>query len=348
MNDIEINQYKTQIRQYFQKENMATKLNEVPAEQFSNDVINYCDKNKKLKTPLLELYELIEFKQIKSKLPTEAPNKDTVKAGCCSCSCCYVKFALPEIEVIDREVIGNKLVLEWKYNINNNKQTSNTNKSEMESKMFEVIEHGERKQNEALDVPLLSKKKIEISSETYNIQSVDAKFPYLLKGDILCKIGEYDLTRINPSDAYKIIKHEELPFKLTFKSKQCSCINYTKKKCNNCVHCTQNRIGKCFKSRNTNAEKPPFAKCTDFCKKCCKESNSEGNGCIGILVKWFINFLTLSSGIISKSTSILDAVTDIILLYKASTNNATMFTIISVICLLSPYILSYSAGVQIW
>eukprot|EP01084_Bolivina_argentea_P045442 83653_1 len=66
MNDIEINQYKTQIRQYFQEENMATKLNEVPAEQFSNDVINYCDKNKKLKTPLLELYELIEFKQIKS------------------------------------------------------------------------------------------------------------------------------------------------------------------------------------------------------------------------------------------------------------------------------------------
>eukprot|EP01084_Bolivina_argentea_P320086 555312_1 len=345
-NNKDITQHKTKIIQYFEKENIATKLNQIPAEQFSNDVVNYCDNNKKLKKPLLELYELIQFKQIKSNLPIESPNKDSSKISCCSCRCCYSEFTLQEIEVINREEIENKLVLQWRHT--NNNQSLNPNQPEMESKMLEIIKHGKQVQeHEALNVPLQSKKQIEISSDTYNIQCVDS-YPYFLKGDILCKMGEYDLTRINPSDVYQIIKHEELPFKLTFKSKQCSCINYTRKQCNHCMNCTKSSVAKCCKNAHSERRehKTCFEKCLNVCKR--KSNNSEGNGCVGILVKWFIKFLVLSSGIISKSTSVLDAVTDIILLYKASTNNATMFTIISLICLLSPYILSYSAGVQIW
>eukprot|EP01084_Bolivina_argentea_P291493 500979_1 len=332
MNDTEIIRHKTQIIQYCEKENIVTKLNEITAENFSNEVVNYCNSNKKLKTSVIELYNLIEYKQIKSTMPTESPNKDSSKNCCCSSGYCYSEFMLPEIEVISREEIGNKLLLEWKYT-DNNIQSSNINKPQIESKIREAIQYGKhREEPEALNATLLSKKMIEISSETYNIQCVDTKFPYFLKGDILCKFGEYDLTRVNPIDAYKLIKHEQIPFKLTFKSKHCSCISYMKKRCNHCMYCSQNKVQNCCKSKNAyskNRQPDQSNKCATFFEKCtnvCKRkpkvaNNSEGGGCIGIVVKWMIKFLILSSGIISKSTSILDAVTDIILLYKASTNN---------------------------
>eukprot|EP01084_Bolivina_argentea_P291492 500978_1 len=261
----------------------------------------------------------------------ENPIKDSPKNRCCSCGSCYVEFMLQDIEVIDREEIGNKLLLEWRYSGNNN-QSSNTNKPEMELKIGEAIEYGKHTENtEVLNASLSPKKRIEISSETYNIQC-DMKFPYFLKGDILCKIGEYNVTQVNPIDVYKIIKYEQMPFKLTFKSKHCSCISYMKKRCNHCMYCSQNKVQNCCKSKNAyskNRQPDQSNKCATFFEKCtnvCKRkpkvaNNSEGGGCIGIVVKWMIKFLILSSGIISKSTSILDAVTDIILLYKASTNN---------------------------
>merc|ERR1712228_950708 len=55
-----------------------------------------------------------------------------------------------------------------------------------------------------------------------------------------------------------------------------------------------------------------------------------------------------SLNIVSKASSILDAITDIILLYKASINGAITLTMILFITILAPYILSYSAGVQIF
>eukprot|EP01084_Bolivina_argentea_P191475 328902_1 len=59
-------------------------------------------------------------------------------------------------------------------------------------------------------------------------------------------------------------------------------------------------------------------------------------------------FVILTMGIISKSAAALDAVTDATLLYKASTNGAIIFTMILFIALLSPYILSYSSGIELF
>eukprot|EP01084_Bolivina_argentea_P172299 298477_1 len=59
-------------------------------------------------------------------------------------------------------------------------------------------------------------------------------------------------------------------------------------------------------------------------------------------------FLVLLLNIVAKTSSVLDTVTDISLLYKASTNNAIDFTMILFVSLLSPYVLSYSSGIELF
>lgn len=61
-----------------------------------------------------------------------------------------------------------------------------------------------------------------------------------------------------------------------------------------------------------------------------------------------IKFMQLSLNIVSKASSLLDAITDILLLYKAATSDALYLTMILFLTLLAPYILSYSSGVQIF
>eukprot|EP01084_Bolivina_argentea_P269976 458950_1 len=189
---------------------------------------------------------------------------------------------------------------------------------------------------------------------------MNPNFPHFLKGDRLYEIINEDgkvhrLDTLNACDVYQIIKYQSAPFQLGFKSKECCCCTkHSKKKCNSC--CTKHPKKKCnsclahycyLHSDYTNSDKSTN-KCEFYIEKCSKSFNSEAEGFKSILIKWFIKILVLSSGIISKYTSVLDTVTDIVLLYQAATNDARIFTILSVICLLSPYILSYSAGVQIF
>ena len=90
---------------------------------------------------------------------------------------------------------------------------------------------------------------------------------------------------------------------------------------------------------------------TETCN-CCKSGrrpqNKNKNALKDILLKWLVKFMKLSLNILSKASALLDAVTDIILLYKAANNEAIELTMILFITLFAPYILSYSSGVQIF
>eukprot|EP01084_Bolivina_argentea_P002010 3706_1 len=83
----------------------------------------------------------------------------------------------------------------------------------------------------------------------------------------------------------------------------------------------------------------------DMPRKQTKKDNSGNTSCT---TERMIKFLFLALGVVSKGAGILDAVTDIILLTKASQNEAVAFTMILFVTLLAPFILSYSSGIQLF
>eukprot|EP01084_Bolivina_argentea_P080713 146175_1 len=79
----------------------------------------------------------------------------------------------------------------------------------------------------------------------------------------------------------------------------------------------------------------PLIKFNEYTK-----NKKKGNPCLRLLELVF--------KAVTKGSSLLDAITDIILLIAAASNGVILFTMILFITILSPYILSYSSGVQIF
>eukprot|EP01084_Bolivina_argentea_P226460 382544_1 len=355
LNDPEINKKKDKIKEYFQENSVCGEtFKKMAPEKLGNAVVSYCN-NKKIKKSFLELHEIIQFKQLHLMLKQQKQEKSY-------CDCCFSEFELTPVKITSREKLANKLVLEWEY-IENKYMYDNSIQNKNATQMQQSIELGIKTNlndklllHKQLSRPILMEQsKLQISAKTYKIQCVNAKYADFAKGDILCKIGicdnkqeavtqDYDLNEFSASDVYKLIKHEPLPFTLTFKTKDCKLMSLNKKVANKCIQCCKKQTTK--KSN----KKSKYKQCASCLKTCCKTNNPQNQGCIGILIQWLIKIVTLSIGVTSKVTSMLDAATDMILLYKASANDdpAIIFTIITVITLLSPYILSYSAGVQIF
>eukprot|EP01083_Nonionella_stella_P233017 821427_1 len=136
---------------------------------------------------------------------------------------------------------------------------------------------------------------------------------HVLDGDILCKINGECLNGLQTVDVIKTIEYAPLPFELTFKTQK-------KKLC----PCGGN------KGKQKDATNKPKHSATT------------------IALRWIIKFMKLSLNIVAKSSSMLDAVTDIILLYKSSQSGMIVFTMVLFLTLLAPYVLSYSSGVRIF
>eukprot|EP01084_Bolivina_argentea_P084448 152716_1 len=242
-------------------------------------------------------------------------------------NCCYSISKPKTIKIIKREIVGNTLVLHrdtehnskisMQYDEDLYDTKSTHDKEEKELKTFlPNVEHTkdngaiQQIQTNPTSIESNEVETIQISSTTYNIEAKD-----LVKGDTLSEIkitGEdepYSFNGMQSKTVYELIKYEPIPFTLTFEQTDC--------------------IIKCCASNKTHNET----------RKCDATEKMLG---------WLVKFMKLSQGVVSKASSVLDAVTDIILLYKASTNNAILFTMILFITLLSPYILSYSSGVQIF
>ena len=150
---------------------------------------------------------------------------------------------------------------------------------------------------------------LEISTMCYDIKCTsEYAMTFYIDFDRLDIINNYELEEVSSEEAILLLKYESLPYNL--------CFNPTKKS-------MSKRL-----------------------KKCC--GCSQNNKCINILIKWLTKFIKLSMGVVSKASSLLDSITDIILLWKAQRAGAIDFTMILFISLLSSYILSYSSGVQIF
>ena len=151
---------------------------------------------------------------------------------------------------------------------------------------------------------------LEVSTNYFDIKCTSRYAMNMFYHDFnrLSKVNGYNIKEMSTDEAILLLKYESLPFNVSF--------NATK-------------IGVRMKL-----------------KKCC--GCSRENKCIEILIKWFTKFMKLSMGVVSKASSMLDAITDIILLYKAQKAGAIAFTMVLFITLLAPYILSYSSGVQIF
>eukprot|EP01083_Nonionella_stella_P223549 796605_1 len=59
-------------------------------------------------------------------------------------------------------------------------------------------------------------------------------------------------------------------------------------------------------------------------------------------------FIIQTMTMVSRFSSLFDLITDGILLYKASTRNVIVLTIILSLSIVSPYILSYSSGIKLF
>eukprot|EP01084_Bolivina_argentea_P230049 388103_1 len=104
--NMQINTYKTKIIEYIK--DIDSQLKEMTAEQFSTDLVKHC-RNKKLKRPLIELYERGYVKMLLTKFQ---PQNKVVKNGLCSCSRCYHEVKIPRITItsnyLERQSFANK------------------------------------------------------------------------------------------------------------------------------------------------------------------------------------------------------------------------------------------------
>eukprot|EP01084_Bolivina_argentea_P157463 274401_1 len=261
-----------------------TKLFETEEQSNNIDMIKYETTNmnfdlmkgesieEKFMSEELNTYEVVNVEEDESdsdKNDIHVQNQAVVKK-----SCCYEEIWLAPIRITKCDEINGKLLLEWEYT---------------------DIDQGSKSKAE-------HQNQLEISEKTYNIQSVGATFSGFIKGDILCHIAKeeykgdesviqptHDISEYKPDYIYKLIKDQDVPFVLIFKSKEFRCIKCMKKTCNGCV---TKRCGQ---------------RCVKLCnKKCCQRNNSVKITFLNILIKWFIKFLTLTVGVISKITSILD------------------------------------------
>eukprot|EP01084_Bolivina_argentea_P121456 215224_1 len=295
------NKYKNDIITYFTKNEIITveQISKMKKTEFTKKIMDYCN-NPSLEQPLNKLYSTIaqyaEYTELESKLISSSETK-----SCCKINCTDSIFNKPiRTQIINRSIFSNSILLEF-----------SQNHSKQESKMDEKMEllcelnttFSRRNRFENIN----NRQILEISSTSKTIVCADNMFQ---DGDILCKINDMTLDKLETVDVIKLIEYQPLPFTLTFKRSKI-------------------KLCKCSNKKQTTTNNP----CTEMKKW---------------FIKWLIHFIKLTLGVTSKVSSILDAVTDLILLFKASASGAITFTMLLFVTLLAPYILSYSSGVQIF
>eukprot|EP01083_Nonionella_stella_P113712 335355_1 len=316
-----IDKQRNEIKVYFSITTMnGQKFIDMKARTFKNNIVNHCEGNIEMKESLNKLYETIEqypeFTQLQSKLKA---NTEKSHANCSCCGCCYVSSKAATFRVIHRDILPNKLTLKCTLGFHNEDNQIQQNETEIEMAGHLELTTKQRKSPQEDTVC-----KIEITSDPYNIQCDDAAITALSKGDVLSQIGfgntDYTLDGLQANDVYKIIKYQPVPFTLAFQRTDAKCMSCVKK-CSPCCASKSNKKNK-------------------------KETQSDK--CTQRAFKWMIRFVKQGWPITSKASAIIDTVTDLILLYKASNSGVVLLTMVLFITLLPPYVLSYSSGVQIF
>eukprot|EP01084_Bolivina_argentea_P184609 318392_1 len=297
---------KSQLQQYLST--LTNQIKQMTERDFKNRIIQQlkCEDDEPMIKQICALYHYIMKYDLYMKTIQQLEkfnDPQNVKKYECNFDCCYTDLIMKQIEITNRRVSGNSIIL--------------YSNRENENKQIELAINHDNEVNPEQAI-------LEISQSTYNITT---KVQSLQRDDIL-KRAEldghiYDLSDLLSNDVYDVIKYSPLPFSLFFERK------HTKYK----TYC-----GKCCKKNSNISGKS--GKC-DKCLSCLKHP-------IQILLSWIAKFIKLSLAIVSKTSAVIDSVTDILLLYQASSNNAISFTILIFITLLAPYILSYSSGLQIF
>eukprot|EP01084_Bolivina_argentea_P191474 328900_1 len=331
-----INQRQSEIEQYF-KINNELNLNTMKARDFRNNITEYmnCEDNDTLIKEIDDLYQTMkqypDYKSLKDALKKKNHEKDD------KCNYCCRSTTEHRITIINRQVLSNKIILYENNNdiapvhtmiedININHEKHPQKSNDTHPAKIELTVNNNTTVNPPQQSPFQNElEAIEISSSAYDITN---KSLHLAKGDVLSTIGfdqdVYNLNVLHADEVYSLLKYQPMPFTLTF--------NRDSNKCNKLIsYCKRN------KSNNELKQTGKCEKCMAFLKHP-KEK----------ILSWLVKFVKLTLGILTKASAILDAVTDLILLYKASNNSAIIFTMILFVTLLSPYILSYSSGVQIF
>ena len=317
-----INDHKSQLRKYLPTIPLP---NQITERDFKNKVIQHlkCQNNESLIKQISKLYHCMKqydkYQELRDTLHSSQQNKNKCKCSC-RCNCCYSSKSNHHISIKNRRTTSNSITLYSKHDENDddNKQL------ELEINRYDTI-----MQHSPSYYPVL-----EVSRSKYIIHS---KLDSLERDDVLTKMEfdgkEYHLSDLKLEQVYNLIEYTPLPFTLYFDKRRI--------KCDSCL-----RKFKCCGRRKKNKSKKDPNK---------KSSEGKCNKCISCLkhpiqksLTWFAKFMKLSLKILSKTSAVIDSVTDILLLYTASQNKAISFTILIFLTLLSPYILSYSSGVQIF
>ncbi len=166
---------------------------------------------------------------------------------------------------------------------------------------------------------------------------------------MLCKIEDYDLSGFTPVEVYILLKYypkEDLS--ITFTTRQCRCIDSTKTKCSICMKKIGERFDDvdCCKKKKGNknvahSQSTKCQQCISHCRVYCQSDIDCSFNVFTTVIGWIIQLITLTLGVKSTITGVLDQLTDYSLLIKAAGSDATMYTIISVLSILAPYILRY-------
>eukprot|EP01083_Nonionella_stella_P021549 59730_1 len=289
-------------------------------EQLRENLIGYCNKTGQSYDIFNQLCNTANqydtFESLQSAFPQT--NQRTVMV---CCGCCYSDTHVATFTVIGRVVLSNKLILKCDTLV---QKAPPSDKDDREMKITQQIELNAKASGQSL--PDLEDRSItiEVSENPYNVVIIGTgNKKELTKGDALSRINNVSIDDLDVDYVYKVLKHyplstEDDPFTITFERKDAKC---TLKTCSSCC-----------KSSKT------------------EESTKSSKGTVMAVGLRMIKLMKLSLGIVSKVVSVLDTVTDAILLFKAATNDppAILFTVSLVITLLSPYILSYSAGVQVF
>eukprot|EP01083_Nonionella_stella_P096780 272139_1 len=316
LNDPILNRFQQQIIAFLQQNKITIDaLSHMKRDDFVKDVAHHCGSTEgetmSLHRPLYRLYGTIAQYADYKDLKRKIEHK---KGSCCPCQCNY--RTLQSITVTNRMITSDKIVLTTAKTVDNETETATATKPTEEDmdrqiKLNEEPEEEHKMMEQHVDEG--NAETFEISRHNRCIYQNSNKYSSAMEDDILCHLNDSDLDGLETADVIQLIEYEPLPFELTFKRQKTKC----------CTCCASKKKQKGAKKK---------AK----------------HGATAIVLNWIIKFMKLSLNIVSKSSSMLDAVTDMILLYKSSRSEVIPFTMILFLTLLAPYILSYSSGVQIF
>eukprot|EP01083_Nonionella_stella_P199761 732264_1 len=226
-----------------------------------------------------------------------------------SCFACQCNYrTLQSMTVTNRMITSDRIVLTTAKAIGNGGEKYETTQDDMDRQIKLSTEPEEEYKEQHIDAA--NTETFEISRHNRCIYHNPNQYSSAKEDDILWRLNDDDLDGLETVDVIQLIEYEPLPFELTFTRQKTKC-------------CTRKKKQKGSKKKTKHSA-------------------------TAIVLNWIIKFMKLSLNIVSKSSSMLDAVTDMVLLYKSSQSGVIPFTMILFLTLLAPYILSYSSGVQIF